>query len=225
MFTGIVHSTATIKECQETPGIYTICLEFSDELLRKLEIGASVAIDGVCLTVTSIKNSLVCFDIISSTQSVTTLSKPEVGQKVNVERSMKMDSEVGGHEISGHVDCTAEIKAVEKPEGNFRLLFSVKPEWVKYIFPKGFIAVNGVSLTVGQVNREELEFDVWLIPETLKRTNLQQLTPGDRVNIEIHKNTQVLVDTINEAVKSYLSEALSSGKLDPEKLKKFIVQS
>jgi len=218
MFTGIVHSTATIKECRQSPGLYTVGLEFSEELRKSLEIGASVAIDGVCLTVTLIQDSLVYFDIIATTQAVTTLSNPEVGQSVNVERSMLRESEVGGHIVSGHVDCTAKVKLVETPQGNFRLLLAISSDWIKYLFPKGFIAINGVSLTVSQVSREKSEFDVWLIPETMRRTNLGALLCGNLVNIEIHKETQVLVDTINEAVRSYLKDALSSGQLDAEKL-------
>ena len=168
--------------------------KFSDDI----KIGASVCIDGVCLTVTSINGDELDFDIIMETLNVTNFSNVKTGDAVNVERSMKLGDEIGGHLLSGHVSTTATISKLETPENNHIVTFSTDLETIKYIFPKGYIALNGVSLTVGEVDKSNQTFNVYLIPETLRLTNLGEKVVGDKINLEIETQTRNMVDTISE---------------------------
>ena len=168
--------------------------KFSDDI----KIGASVCIDGVCLTVCSINGDELDFDIIMETLNVTTFSNVKTGDAVNVERSMKLGDEIGGHLLSGHVSTTATISKLETPENNHIVKFSTDLETIKYIFPKGYIALNGVSLTVGEVDKSNQTFNVYLIPETLRLTNLGEKVVGDKINLEIETQTRNMVDTISE---------------------------
>ena len=214
MFTGIVHSFQKVSRIEITPGgAGSISVELSPELLDGLAIGASVAVNGVCLTVCRIHDSCADFDLVLSTCRKTNISHLQPGDNVNIERSMKHGDEIGGHELSGHVDCTAELARLEEPPGNCCLTFKLQPRWIRYISPQGYIAINGVSLTVSDIDRDRGEFSVWLIPETLRRTNLRGLVVGGRVNIEIHKDTQVLVDAVESAVERVLVRAMAEGNL------------
>lgn len=196
MYTGIVQDCLPIAEVDKKTGLYTFYIDFPDPLMSELETGASVAINGVCFTVTSIVGNRVSFDAISETLALSNISEIEAGTLVNVERSAKQDAEVGGHILSGHVIGTAEVSRVETSENNRRLTFSAENEWLKFVFEKGFLAVNGCSLTVAALDREKSEFAINLIPETLDRTNFQLLKAGDEVNIEVESQTQVIVETV-----------------------------
>lgn len=196
MYTGIVQDCLPIAEVEKRPGLYTFYLDFPPELLVDLETGASVAVNGVCFTVTSINNHRVSFDAIAETLALSNISDIEAGTLVNIERSAKQDAEVGGHILSGHVIGSASVSQVEISENNRRLTFSANPEWLKFVFEKGFLAVNGCSLTVAALDREKSEFAINLIPETLERTNFRLLEAGDEVNIEVESQTQVIVETV-----------------------------
>lgn len=196
MYTGIVQDCLPVAEVEKKTGLYTFYLDFPDALMSELETGASVAVNGVCFTVTSINNNRVSFDAIAETLALSNISEIEAGTLVNVERSAKPDAEVGGHILSGHVIGTARIMKVDTSENNRRLTFSADHDWLKFIFEKGFLAVNGCSLTVAALNREQSEFAVNLIPETLERTNFRLLDAGDDVNIEVESQTQVIVETV-----------------------------
>ena len=177
-------------------------------LLDELEIGASVSIDGVCLTVTEQSGRDVTFDAIQETQDRTTLGELEMGGRVNVERSAKSSAEIGGHEISGHIDGTVRVVEVERFENNCIFTFEAPASYMKYIFPKGFIALNGCSLTVVDVDRAASTFTVHLIPETLRVTTFDEKSAGDRVNFEIERKTQVIVDTVQEFLREQAREGL-----------------
>jgi len=196
MYTGIVQECLPIAEVEKKTGLYTFYLDFPPELLVDLETGASVAVNGVCFTVTSITGNRVSFDAIAETLALSNISDIEAGTMVNIERSAKQDAEIGGHILSGHVVGTADVKKVEVSENNKRLTFSANPDWLKYVFEKGFLAVNGCSLTVAALDREKSEFAINLIPETLERTNFRLLDIGDEVNIEVESQTQVIVETV-----------------------------
>jgi riboflavin synthase len=208
MFTGIVQSARPVSSIKAEGASARIVIDLGAELCAGLQIGASVAVDGVCLTARQIKGTEVAFDVIQGTLERTTLSGWKPGRQANVERSLVAGGEIGGHEISGHVDCRATVKSVTSTPGNAQIAFVLPPEWVRYVFPHGFVAVNGVSLTVNDISRDEGVFSVWLIPETLQRTNLSGLVAGGQVNIEIHRATQVMVDTVRMAV----AESLAAGK-------------
>ncbi|GJJ79331.1 riboflavin synthase subunit alpha [Pasteurella canis] len=195
MFTGIVQGTAKIVSIQDKANFRTQTIKMPQEMLNGLEIGASVANNGVCLTVTEINDDLVSFDLMRETLRITNLGEFTVGDSVNIERAMQMGTEIGGHILSGHVYCTAEVKDIIISENNCQIWFELpNADIMKYILTKGFIAIDGISLTIGEVKLQQ--FCVNLIPETLTRTLIGQRRVGDKVNIEIDPQTQAIVDTV-----------------------------
>ncbi len=210
MFTGIITHLATIKAINDLDGLRTITLHFEDPNFSDgLTMGASVAVDGVCLTVSKIQDQqIVDFDIMLQSLRITTLADSKVGSCVNVERAAKKGAEVGGHILSGHVDCRGKIIEIQKPPNNWMVRFEMEPKWKRYIFSKGFLAINGASLTVSDVDTENSCFDVWLIPETLRRTTFSEKKVGDFVNIEIERSTQIVVDAVRTAVQEQMPELL-----------------
>ncbi|ENM5740558.1 riboflavin synthase subunit alpha [Vibrio mimicus] len=205
MFTGIVQGMARIAKVSDLGGIRSFDIEFSEEFCSGLNIGASVAVDGVCLTVTEIISpTLVKFDVILQSLRITTLGQHVQGQSVNVERAAKEGAEIGGHPLSGHIDFRAQLIDIEEIERNCRVKFAYSEEWRSYLFPKGYIAINGCSLTLSDVDKVKGHFDVWLIPETRRVTTFSNKQVGDWVNIEIERGTQVVVDTIKHTLEEKL---------------------
>lgn len=198
VFTGIVEGTGTISNVVELDNLTQISIDMPSKFSNEIKIGASVCVDGVCLTVCSIDNDNLSFDVIMETLNVTTFSNVKIGDIVNVERSMKLGDELGGHLLSGHVSTTATISKLENPENNHIITFQTDLETIKYIFPKGYIALNGVSLTIGEVDKSNHTFNVYLIPETLRLTNLGNKVVGNRINLEIETQTRNMVDTLSE---------------------------
>lgn len=195
MFTGIVQGTAQIQSIVEKANFRTQIVKMPQDLLANLEIGASVANNGVCLTVTEINGDLISFDLMTETLRITNLGNLAEGDFVNIERAMKMGDEIGGHVLSGHVYCTAEVKERIQTENNLQIWFEMpEPELMKYVLTKGFIAIDGISLTIGEVKGQQ--FCVNLIPETIDRTLIAKRAIGDLVNIEIDPQTQAIVDTV-----------------------------
>ena len=210
MFTGIVQATAGIAAIHDRAGLRTFTLDFPEGFCQDLAIGASVATDGVCLTVTEILSPTQAnFDVMLQSLNITTLGSYAQGDRVNVERAAKDGAEIGGHPLSGHVDFTATLQEVMQTETNHKIRFAIPEAFRPYVFAKGYIAVNGASLTVAEVNRKEGWFEVWLIPETLRMTVFGDKKIGDQVNIEIERSTQVVVDTVRETVEASL------GRLKP----------
>ncbi len=200
MYTGIVQALLPVAEVKELTGLRRFHLDFPEALMDRLELGASVGLNGVCLTVTAIEGSRVSFEAIVETLRITNLSGVENGTLVNVERSARAGVEVGGHILAGHVVDTAPVLTVENSENNRRLTFRGQPDWLKYVFNKGFLALNGASLTVADLDREATTFSVNLIPETLRRTNFDLLSEGDEVNVEVDQQTQAIVDTVERVL-------------------------
>lgn len=196
MFTGIVQAYLPIRIAEKKSGLVTFVVEFTPEFLVDLKLGASVSLDGVCLTVVKIEGQKVFFDAMMETLRLTTLQYLQDGQKINVERSARLSDEIGGHRVSGHVSGMAKIVACSQPENNKVLTFEVENGALKYIVEKGFIALDGCSLTVTNVNTEKNTFDIWFIPETLARTGFGHKGIADMVNLEFDPTTQVIVDTI-----------------------------
>ena len=208
MYTGIVQNTAKIVDVILKNGLTTFVVKFNESLLTNLKIGASVAIDGVCFTVTSINQENVSFDAMQETLDKTTVKYLAPSGIVNVERSAKYGDEIGGHVLSGHIDGLAKIVDIETPKNNCIITFECPQELMKYVFPKGFIAINGASLTVVETENKET-FSVYLIPETLRATTFKLKKVGDYVNIEIDRQTQIIVDTLERLLtKSYINELL-----------------
>lgn len=198
MFTGIVQGCAEIVAIEEREAFRTHRLRLPRELLPGLETGASVAHNGCCLTVTRIEDDRVSFDLMRETLRVTNLGELQPGDRVNVERAARFGDEIGGHQMSGHILCTARVLEVEESADNHRLLLQLPENWQKYLFTKGYIGIDGISLTIGEVRGAS--FDVNLIPETLQRTNIGSRRPDDRVNIEIDPQTQAIVDTVERVL-------------------------
>ncbi|MBC3875939.1 riboflavin synthase subunit alpha [Undibacterium flavidum] len=204
MFTGIVQGVASIKKIHDRTGLRTIQLAFPEGFDHQLEIGASVATDGVCLTVTRLFDNAAEFDIMQQTLAITTLGSYAENAQVNVERAAKEGAEIGGHPLSGHVDFVAQLVQIRQLENNYVLRIAVSKVWMPYIFAKGYIAINGASLTIAEVNRDEHWFEVWLIPETLRMTVFGQKQVGAMLNIEIERQTQVVVDTVRSMLQEML---------------------
>ncbi|WP_341665797.1 riboflavin synthase subunit alpha [Vibrio sp.] len=211
MFTGIISSIAVIQNIEDHDGIRTFDIEFEQGFCIDLDIGASIAVDGVCLTVTKQQSpTRVSFDVMLPSIRITTLGNCNAGTKVNVERAAKDGAEIGGHPLSGHIDDKTKVAEIEAIDDNYRLRLELPPSLKPYIFQKGYIAINGASLTVSEVDKSSNWFEVWLIPETRRQTTFEEKDIGDYVNIEIERGTQVVVDTIRNT----LNDAL--GPLLPE---------
>ena len=179
-------------------GLMTFGIKFPPELLIDLQTGASVAVNGTCFTVTQIDDDEVYFDAIAATLDISNISELEQGSLVNIERSAHAGAEVGGHILSGHVIDVARILKVVDSENNRKITLSGNPDWMKYVFNKGFLALNGASLTIAEVVDDQ--FSINLIPETLQRTNFALMKVGDCVNVELDQQTQVIVDTVERVM-------------------------
>jgi len=209
MFTGIVQGVASVAALQDRPGLRSFTLALPEGFDDGLAIGASVAVDGVCLTVTRRHGSGAAdFDVMQQSLALTTLAGLRNGSRINVERAAKDGAEIGGHPLSGHVDFIATLAGIRQPENNHVLRFAVPPPWMRYIFAKGYIAINGASLTVAEVDKREGWFEVWLIPETLRMTSFADKRVGDALNIEIERSTQVFVDTVRDTLDERLGPLL-----------------
>ena len=193
MFTGIVAASCEVVATEQGEEVRSIVVDLSgyDD---DLEIGASVAIDGVCMTVVSAIDGHVRFEAIPETLERTTMGLLKQGSRVNIERSLRMGDELGGHILSGHIMSTARIlQRTQKGEG-IDLLIEHQADTKPYILEKGYVAVDGMSLTVGEVQSEG--FNLHIIPETLRITTIGAKAEGDLVNIEVDSRTQAVVDTI-----------------------------
>ena len=194
MFTGIVQAKGAVSEIKSFEQGIRLQIEVDKGFLKDLKKGASIAVNGACLTVTDFSERSVNFDVIEETLKVTNLSYFTEGDLVNMERSLKFGDEVGGHILSGHVSCTCEATKFEGDKET-EIRVSVPKEWTKFIFKKGYVALNGVSLTVGQV--EGNYFSVYLIPETLEVTNLGTNSKNLMLNLEVDQNTVAIVNAQN----------------------------
>jgi riboflavin synthase len=208
MFTGIVQGTAEIIDIVEKENFRTHRIRLPETALEGLVAGASVAHNGCCLTVTRVEGNRVDFDLMQETLRATNLGELAVGDRVNYERAARFGDEIGGHAMSGHILCTAEVITVETGANNHRLRFSLPDSWRKYLFTKGYIGIDGISLTIGEV--KDGEFDVNLIPETLTRTTIGERVVGDRVNIEIDPQTQAIVDTVERILPEMFTRSAQS---------------
>ncbi|MGB0200854.1 MAG: riboflavin synthase subunit alpha [Candidatus Poseidoniaceae archaeon] len=192
MFTGIVQGVGEIVAKTTVNTVTSMTISLPN--VENLAIGASVSINGVCLTVVSIDSNNVQFDIIDETIDRTNLGDLSVGDTVNIERSLKFGDEIGGHILSGHIFDTGIINSKNKNGDQMSLSILAPPSVQKYLTEKGYIAIDGISLTIGEINNGC--FDLHIIPETMRLTILDSKEVGDIVNIEIDSNTQLIVETI-----------------------------
>lgn len=207
MFTGITQGTFEVVELRRQPTLLDYGVRLNEELTRDLRVGASVSIDGVCQTVVSVEQTVARFQAISETLARTTLDQLRLGDQVSVERAARLGDELGGHLLSGHIVGTGTISEVSQSEQRFELWVEVPGAWCKYLLPKGFVAVDGSSLTLGEVRGPDAgateatgRFSLHLIPETLRVTNFARRRQGDRVNIELDAQTVAIVDTVERVL-------------------------
>ncbi|MEQ1445430.1 riboflavin synthase subunit alpha [Acinetobacter schindleri] len=198
MYTGIVQGLEKVVEIRKGNGFITIIVSDQQGFFADVFIGASVAVNGVCLTVTTIdrEQQQIHFDISNVTLELTTLKSLKVGDEVNIERSAKVGTENGGHNLYGHIEGTAQVTQIERRGETLHIDLQVPAGNIKYFFLKGFIGLNGCSLTVNHVDRVKSEISIDLIPETLRLTTWKSVQVGDEVNYEIDQMTRTLVDTL-----------------------------
>lgn len=200
MFTGIVRGIGKIAQVEVLPGLHKLRITLGSSLLVGVELGASISIDGVCLTVVNFNEHDAHFDVIQETLEKTNLKLLNVGDSVNIERAARFGDEIGGHVLSGHIFGKATVHSIECSENNYILSLKCPLSWTQYLFPKGFIALNGASLTLVDVDKKQGIFSVHLIPETLAKTTFAKKKVGDSINVEIDTQTQTIVDTIQHYV-------------------------
>lgn len=199
MFTGIVHGISIVLSILKKNNFLTLKTQFPVYLIKNLTVGASVSNNGCCLTVSKIKNCNVYFDIIEETLKKTNFSLLNIGSKINIERSLKYGDEIGGHFILGHIIGTAKILNIIDSKNNKKIFFQVNDSKImKYIFFKGFISIDGISLTIGNVLKNG--FYISFIPETITSTNIQFKNIDDIVNIEIDYYTQIIIDKLESYI-------------------------
>ena len=267
MFTGIVSGIGKIKKISELIELRQFCIAMPQNFLSGLQRGASIAIDGVCLTVidfnleTAVQDNKVMqdfeleslpmgadhsqtgkaapigsdydskdcvnllsstavsrfnlneatFDAISETLQRTTLKNLQEGDLVNLERAARFGDEIGGHILSGHIFGTVKIDSINQTENHYAISFKCPTEWTKYLFKKGYVALNGVSLTLVDVDKAKGLFSVHLIPETLEKTTFKTKKINDLVNLEIETQTQTIVDTLESIYQDSMPVNLQAG--------------
>ena len=198
MYTGIVQGLEKVVNIQQGDNFTTLFISNDNDFFYDIFIGASVAIEGVCLTATSYDNvlNMVSFDVAQVSNTLTTLQFLKIGDTVNVERSIKAGMENGGHSLFGHIEGMATVKNAERTGETLHLDITIPDDNIKYFFKKGFIGLQGCSLTVNRVDRENSEISVDLIPETLRLTTFKDVQVGDKINFEIDQMTRTMVDTL-----------------------------
>lgn len=189
MFTGIIQAVGSIEQISGNDTDKTLTINASGLDLTNTEIGDSIAIDGVCLTVTAVKDRLFSADVSHETLTCTTLKRLEKGSLVNLEKAMTPATPFGGHIVTGHVDAVGNLLDKSEDGACYRYVFDMPEQIAKYLATKGSVTINGVSLTLNGVNDATAEnranFHVLLIPHTENVTNLGKLTVGDDVNLEV----------------------------------------
>ncbi len=199
MYSGITRGLFPVVSVEARAGVTRFAVELDQALSANVEQGASIAIDGVCLTVVAQEGSRISFEAIAETESRSTLDALAVGRLVSVERSVKVGDELGGHDVFGHVIGTGRVLERKFVGEQLDLTIGVPAAWMKYILPKGFVALDGSSLTVSETRTRD-SFSVHLIPETLRLTNFTRREVGDRVNVELDPRTVAIVDTVERVL-------------------------
>ena len=184
MFTGLIAELGDITAIDkgESSAVFTIA---APALISQIALGDSVAVNGVCLTATSIAGDTFTADVMVQTLAVTSLSQLAVGSAVNLELAALLSTRMGGHMVQGHVDGVATVVGLTPGEKWAQFEITVPEKLAKYIVNQGSICLDGVSLTVGEINDANNVVTVWLIPETLERTNLSSKQAGDLINVEV----------------------------------------
>ncbi len=182
MFTGIITELGKISRIKEEKN--HLCFEVDAKVsIKGKKVGESIAVDGVCVTITSLSNKSFCFQLMKESLNVTNFAKRKINDEVNLEPAVTLTQSLDGHMVQGHIDSVAEVLNVDKYKSQFVLTLKIPTKISKYIALKGSISINGVSLTVSDLQKNT--FSVALIPHTLQKTNLGKLKKGDKVNVEV----------------------------------------
>lgn len=203
MFTGIVQGLCEVIALEDLPNLRRIQID-AGELASHAQLGASVAVNGTCLTVTAVSSngSVLSFDIIRESLNLTNLGELRVGDLVNVERSYRVGDEVGGHIVSGHISAAVPVVDIVEADNSRDVFLGVSDQLLKYLPHKGFVALDGASLTIASVDPEQGRISISLIPETIARTTLGSVKVGDLINLEVDSQTQAVVDTVERLLES-----------------------
>ena len=203
MFTGLISELGRITSIErgETSAVFTVQAPNS---VAGLSIGDSIAVNGTCLTATSLTSDSFTADVMVQTLSLTSLAQLEVGSRVNLELAASVDMRMGGHIVQGHVDGVATMVAMTPGEKWAQFDVKIPAPLTKYIVDQGSIALDGISLTVGKIDDATDTVTVWLIPETLEKTNLADKKPGDLINVE--------VDVLAKYVERLISKGVTRGE-------------
>jgi riboflavin synthase len=201
MFTGLIAELGKVVEIERgnESAVFTIQAPL---LISQIKVGDSISVNGVCLTATSVTESSFCADVMIQTLKITSLAKIENGSLVNLELAAAIDARMGGHIVQGHVDGVATVVGLAPGEKWARFDIAIPQELGKYIVNQGSIALDGISLTVGEIDDTNNQVTVWLIPETLERTNLSTKKDGDLVNVEVDVLAKYVERLISKGVKN-----------------------
>ena len=194
MFSGIVEGKGKVLKVKDYGDYLNIEISPPSKFNKGLKKGASISVNGVCLTSKDNGSKTLKFDVINETLERTGLKNLQKGEVINLERSINASSEIGGHLMSGHIHYTGKITHIKEKESTKDMKISLPKKYHEYVMEKGYIGINGCSLTVGKVYKND--FYIHLIPETLKVTNLDSLIKGSEINIEIDQNTIAIVNTV-----------------------------
>lgn len=198
MFTGLVEDRGSVLTVEH--GKDSAIVEISTSLTPQINIGDSISVNGVCLTATAKSQSAFKADVMVQTLRLTSLANISVGDQVNLELAMRIGARLGGHIVQGHIDGVAEVIENSKGDKWNRFVVRIPSELARYVINQGSIAVDGVSLTVGEISENLVT--LWLIPETLAKTNLESRIPGQFVNIEV------------DQLAKYVEKLLKAGEID-----------
>ncbi len=208
MFTGLIEAIGVVKAVRPNSSAAMLSIDIGS-LAEDVKIGDSIAINGICLTAAAIDKTIVQFDVSPETLAASSIKTLKTNSAVNIERAMKLSDRFGGHFVQGHVDASVKVQNITD-SGKFKIMsLSCHKELLAQLLPKGSVAINGISLTISEIN--PTSFGVCLIPETIKNTTLKNTKTGDIVNIEI--------DIITKTVASQLANMVSTNSLTAEKIR------
>ena len=206
MFTGIIQAQGSIKEIRSSNKGAVLVLNSNSLDLSVVSIGDSIAVNGVCLTVTQLDKNCFSADVSQETMNCTTFSQSKEGQSVNLEKSLRLDQGIDGHVVSGHVDGVGKVKSIAIEGENTRMKIKVDDNLVKYIAKKGSICINGVSLTVNEIDSKV--FGVNIVPHTFSVTTLDELNVNSQVNIEIDIIARHIEQLLNHKTSARIDKAM-----------------
>ena len=181
MFTGLIEEVGTVTSIREKEHSKQLRI-VAPGIAKKIRTGASVAVNGCCLTLSAQRADQLTFDLLGETLARTNLKMLKRDSSVNLERALRGDGRLGGHFVQGHVDCTSRVISFEQRRGDHRLAVELPTEFARYVACKGSIAIDGISLTIAEFSPQS--FAVWIIPHTKRHTNLDRAETGDMVNLE-----------------------------------------